>query len=324
MSDLARLVTVAPWHPVYEQSKIAYLQNRTQVWQRILLALTLFVSTVVQAQQPAKERIVNVSGPVQSAIDEQVTRFNTGGRADVLRQSDVLIYPYGIYQPVLTCTVLRACIVELEPGEGLISIIAGDDQRWLIDHTATGAGAETALVSVKPIDHNITTNLILSTDRRVYHITLDSPPYTTKRNEYNPQNQYTRHIRFYYPAEHKFAPVRPREQTDEPEGLSLKELNHNYTWRADKGFPWVPTAVFDDGERVYIRIPSKAYSEDQPLLSIGVRGAERVADYVVRDGYFIVDGLFEEARLITGGIARKRLFRKRRHTQRALHLYRSK
>ena len=74
---------------------------------------------------------------------------------------------------------------------------------------------------------------------------------------------------------------------------------------------------------MYIRIPASAYTQDQPLLSIGVRGAERVADYVVRDGYFIVDGLFEQARLITGGIARKGLFRKKRHTQLALHIYRA-
>ncbi len=290
----------------------------------ILFASFLFFSNLVQAQQPAPERIINVSGPVQTAIDQQITNFHTGGRADVLRQSDVLIYPYGIYQPVLTCTVLRACIIELQAGETLISLIAGDDQRWLIDHTATGAGAETAIVSVKPIDHNITTNLIISTDRRVYHITLDSPPYTTKRNEYNPQHQYTRHIRFYYPAEPKFASLPAREQANPPSGLSLKKLNHRYTWRAEKGFPWVPSAVFDDGERVYIRIPSHAFSEDQPLLSVGTRGSERVTDYIARDGYFIVDGLFEQARLIRGGTARKGLLRRKRHTQLALHIYRAK
>lgn len=292
--------------------------------QRILFLIVVISGGVrAYAQQPASERIVNVSGSVQSAIDAQVSKFNTGGRADVLRQSDVLIYPYGIYQPVLTCTVLRACIVELQAGENLISIIAGDDQRWLIDHTATGAGAGTAIVSVKPIDHNITTNLIISTDQRVYHITLDSPPYTKPNDQYNPQRQYTRHIRFYYPAEHKFESVRSHEQTDTPGGLSLQALNHRYTWRAEKGFPWLPTAVFDDGERVYLRIPASAYAQDQPLLSIGLRGAERVADYVVRDGYFIVDGLFEQARLITGGIARRGLFRKKRHTQLALHIYRT-
>ena len=85
--------------------------------QSTFLAVFLFISSLAQAQQPAPERIVNVSGPVQPAIDQQISSFSTGGRADVLRQSDVLIYPYGIYQPVLTCTVLRACIVELQAGK---------------------------------------------------------------------------------------------------------------------------------------------------------------------------------------------------------------
>ena len=88
----------------------------------------------------------------------------------MLRQSDVLIYPFGVYQPVLTCTVLRACIIELQAGETLISLVAGDDQRWLIDHTVTGQGGNTPLVTVKPTDHDVTTNLVISTDRRVYHV----------------------------------------------------------------------------------------------------------------------------------------------------------
>ncbi len=290
----------------------------------LCLTFALCFFAFAKAQQPAPERVIDVSGPVESAIDEQVSNFNTDGQADILKQSDVLIYPYGIYQPVLTCTVLRACIVELQPQESLISIIAGDDQRWLIDHTATGAGAETAIITVKPIDHNITTNLIISTDRRVYHMTLDSPPYSSGRNQYNPQRQYTRHIRFYYPTEHKFPLVPVVKESKSIGDLSLQTLNHHYTWRAEKGFPWNPIAVFDDGERVYIQIPASAYTENQPLLSIGVRGAERVADYVVRDGYFIVDGLFEHARLIVGGIKRRGLFRRQRHSQRALHLYKSK
>ncbi len=274
------------------------------------------------AQQPLPEHIVDVTGPVQHAIDAQVAEFNNGGRAEVLRLSDVLLYPYGLYQPVLTCTVLRACVVELEAGETLISLIAGDDQRWLIDHTATGVGAGTPLVSVKPIDHNITTNLIISTDRRVYHITLDSPPGSRARSDYNPLGHYTRHIRFYYPDQHHMLVSQNGSIRDQPEGLTLNALNHRYMWRREKGFPWSPEAVFDDGERVYIKVPVAAFEKDQPLLSIGRKGAERVADYIVRDGFYIVDDLFAHARLITSGPARWRPFRRpQRQTQRVLHIY---
>ena len=273
------------------------------------------------AQQPAPERIIEINGPVEEAISSQLARYDEGGRPEVLRLSDVLIYPFGLYQPVLSCTVLRACLVELESGEALISLITGDDQRWLIDHTATGSGGKTPLISVKPIDYNITTNLIISTDRRIYHITLDSPPRTTRGRQYNPLGHYTRHIRFYYPRKQARLPLLDQETTPVP-GLTLESIHHRYSWKRDKGFPWEPSVVFDDGERVFIRLPDEAFALEQPLLSIGAKGQERVGEYLVRDGYYIVATLFEHARLIISGPPQRGWFGRSRQKQYALHIIR--
>jgi len=274
------------------------------------------------SQQPLQEHIIAIDGPVHEAIETQVARLRDGGRPEVLRLSDMLIYPFGHYQPVLTCTVLRACLVELEKGEALISLITGDDQRWLIDHTSTGAGGMTPLVSVKPVDYNITTNLIVSTDRRVYHITLDSPPRTSRNEPFNPLGPYTRHIRFYYPRS-QITLNNTRELKAAPTtGLTVGQLNHQYIWRKSRKFPWEPIAVFDDGERVYIRLPGEADTFEHPLLSVGRKGQERVADYVLRDGYFIVSGLFEHARLILSGPAGRNWLGRSRRAQYLLHIRR--
>lgn len=294
---------------------------------RISICLTAALFALLapaNAQQPLSEHIVEINGPVQEAIDTQVNRFNEGGRPEVLRLSDMLIYPFGHYQPVLTCTVLRACLVELEDKEALISLITGDDQRWLIDHTSTGAGGMTPLVSVKPVDYDITTNLIISTDRRVYHITLDSPPREPRSRRYNPLGHYTRHIRFYYPRKKAAIPSSQEFTGRMTEGLTVGDLNHRYSWRRKKGFPWDPIAVFDDGERVYIRLPDEAPAVEHPLLSIGRTGQERVADYLLRDGYYIVNGLFEHARLITSGPVRRNWLGRSRQVQYTLHIYRDK
>ncbi len=282
------------------------------------------LSLVAAAQQPATETIVDASEPVQQAIDAQMQRFKDGGRPEVLRLSDMLIYPFGIYQPVLTCTVLRACIVELEGGEELISMIAGDDRRWLIDPTATGQGANTPLVSVKPTGYDLTTNLVLSTNRRVYHLTLDSPPKGKGRDGFNPLNQYTRHIRYYYPAD-GVRTLDPSNSAREHDVLmtdtGLGDLNYRYQWRRDKDFPWEPLAVFDDGARVYIKVPAMALSQDQPLLSVGAKGSERIVNYVFRHGFYVVDGLFDYARLVVSRSAPKQLFKKARQVQRSLHIF---
>ena len=221
----------------------------------VAVAAALFAAPCA-AQQPAAERVIEVTGPVERAIERQVETFRKGGRPEVLRLSDVLHYPFGIYQPVLTCTVLRACVIELEHGEILISLIAGDDQRWLIDHTATGPGGATPLVTVKPTDHDVTTNLVISTDRRVYHVTLDSPPRTRSRTDTNPLGAYTRHIRFYYPAEGVRRLAGRERLRREMEGdIAVGSMNFRWAWRKEEGFPWEPVAVFDDGERVYVKLP---------------------------------------------------------------------
>ncbi len=66
----------------------------------------------------------------------------------------------------------------LEPGEQLVGtgpIAAGDTVRWIIGDSESGAGAGKSLhILVKPTRPDLTTNLIINTDRRTYHLELHS------------------------------------------------------------------------------------------------------------------------------------------------------
>ena len=105
-------------------------------------------------------------------------------------------------------------------------------------------------------------------------------------------------------------------------GLGLGVLSYDYHWRQDKGFPWTPIVIFDDGERVFLKLPAAASLLEQPLLLVGAKGLEQVMNYVVRDGFYVVDGLFEHARLVLSRPAKATLFRRRRQKQSALHIWR--
>src|SRR5699024_8844036 len=63
----------------------------------------------------------------------------------------------------------------------------------------------TPIIHVKPITDNISTNLIITTDRRTYDITLESP--AINDNSKNPKGSFTRRITFYYPGDENFGSV---------------------------------------------------------------------------------------------------------------------
>ena len=66
--------------------------------------------------------------------------------------------------------------IALQPGEQLVGagpVAAGDTVRWIIGDTTSGSGSSARVhVLVKPIRPDLSTNLVINTDRRTYHMEL--------------------------------------------------------------------------------------------------------------------------------------------------------
>ncbi len=203
-----------------------------------------------------------VGDPIAAATRE----YQASGIARTVVEGHFLTFPYGHAQPTLTCTVLRACVIELEPGEIVLSRIAGDTERWEIAPAPAGPDGRTVLIVVKPRDCDITTNLVLATDRRLYDLTLDAPP--CKGRSTNPQQPYVRHVRFYYPDE------------------MIAQ--------------WAK--LFDDGARVYIKLPEEARHAEAPVLFVlDSDGSKVLVNYAVVAGdTYVTDRLFDRAVLVAG------------------------
>lgn len=223
--------------------------------------------------------------------------YRERGTARTIVEGNFITFPYGHSQPTLTCTVLRACVIQLEPGEVVLSKITGDTERWEVTPATAGPDGRTALVVVKPRDCDLTTNLVLSTDRRLYDLTLDAPPCKTRST--NPQQTYARHIRFYYPDEtvvewEKPAPVRLAPD--------VAAIDFGYRVKRDKQFPWTPAQIFDDGARVYIRVPEEARHGEAPALFVfEADGSKTLLNYTLAGGdTYVTDRLFQRAMLVMG------------------------
>ncbi|HEV3458886.1 MAG TPA: TrbG/VirB9 family P-type conjugative transfer protein, partial [Thermoanaerobaculia bacterium] len=204
---------------------------------------------------------------VAADVEREARAAAAGKEPAVLEHGDFVQVPFGRQVPVVRCAPLRVCLIELEEGELVLNTVTGDAARWILDRAAAGPRAATTVIVAKPTACNLTTNLVITTDRRIYQITLDARPCKSKEGE-NPHEPFTRLLRFYYPDElvrswASAAAVRRRQGAAAEEaarsltalggaaapagaGLPLASLHFNYRWTRTGNYPWTPAAVFDD------------------------------------------------------------------------------
>ena len=287
--------------------------------------------------------VVVTAGEMEEALGELVREYQRTGRARVLRQSAVWVFPFGHTQPVLACAPLRASVVELEEGETVLGVVAGDTERFAVDLAATGRSGRTPLVVVKPLAYDVTTNLVVSTDRRVYHVTLDSAPRPSARRgrgeDLNPQARYARHVRFYYPddalaalaigAATDAAAVRPTAASGDDAAVSLDDLTFAYEWSGDPVLRARVARVFDDGAHTYVQLTRGRSGEAPVLYAIGPDGSREVLNYAYRParggaGTYVADRVLDRADLVLGATVKKGPFGLfgRRQIERAVRIAR--
>ncbi|SHG54799.1 type IV secretion system protein VirB9 [Fodinibius roseus] len=231
-----------------------------------LTFLLLYISSLCYGQNGTDQ---NTSAIPESSDSGALTY-------EINRRSNVIEYPYGYSQATLKATPLRLSLIQLQEGEKVLSMSAGDTRRWKITKSFQGsAGQVTPIIQVKPITDNISTNLIITTDRRTYDVTLESP--ALDNNSTNPKGSFTRRITFYYPGENNFGSIgqKPNNSERGPAALSSavttpeEKKNHRYKIEKGKyGFPWEPVEVYDNGKNVVIQMPDHVNAQDLPVLFV--------------------------------------------------------
>ncbi len=184
--------------------------------------------------------------------------------------------------------------IALEAGESLMAVSAGDTVRWVVGNTTSGSGDESQVhILVKPFASGLKTNMVITTDRRTYHLALDSTEKTAMAA-----------LSWTYPADQLIAlkAQNERAETAAPvaSGLALEDLRFRYAITGDNP-PWRPVRAFDDGSKVYIEFPGRIdQGEAPPLFVVGPSGDNQLVNYRVRRNYYIVDRLFAAAELRLG------------------------
>lgn len=207
----------------------------------------------------------------------------------------VQVYPYAegsLYQ--VYAAPERVTDIALQPGETLISVAAGDTARWVIGDTTSGSGSDKRThVLLKPFSAGLATNVVITTDRRSYHLALISSAVTAMVA-----------LSWTYPQDALIALKRAAEerQAEMPvaTGIAPDQLHFNYAISGDRP-AWRPLRAFDDGRQTYVEFPaSLIVGEAPPLFLVDRKGDAQLVNYRLQGRFYVVDRIFDAAELRLG------------------------
>lgn len=219
-----------------------------------------------------------------------------------------VVFGFGETLPSIICAPLFVCDVQLQPGELVNDIMIGDSVRWKISPAASGTGpSKTTHVLIKPADTGLTTNLVITTDRRVYVLKLVSQP-----------KEWMARVAFTYPEEQRAewenflaaqraeAATRAavaseaRRATTLPTGESIQRLDFGFEVKGDKP-SWRPVRVYSDGRKTYIEFPETLRDQEAPaLVAVGEDNKPEIMNYRVDGDRYVVDQVVQRVALISG------------------------
>ena len=210
---------------------------------------------------------------------------------------------FGASQPSIVCAVMQVCDIELQAGEQVNSVHLGDAARWTIEPAITGhSDGEVQHLIVKPMDVGLSTSLIVTTNRRTYHLRLHSAHY-----DYMPR------VTFVYMDEAlkkleaiKVAGEQEHEKNTIPEtGEYLGNLDFHY--QIEGKTSWKPVRVYNDGKKTILEMPTSMPQTEAPTLLVIRKDGGLFSDdeqvmvnYRVQNNRYIVDTLFDKAILVAG------------------------
>lgn len=241
------------------------------------------------------------------AIKESLKWQDGGTPSPVLHKDGLVLFPFGQYEPKITCQPLQLCDIQLQAGEVVKGLIIGDSVRW---NEGDGSipvvysGDENAPVPhivLKPSYPGLNTTLLATTDKRTYYIKL-----------YSSSSANLSRVGFYYPADNvkQLTANQANAKAKDDEVLSdgpipnidPRSLYFKYKISGDTSAPFNPVQVFDDGTHVYIQMQNNIKSKDLPSFYVLGNDDEtlELVNFRYKAPYYIVDKIFDSGVLILG------------------------
>ena len=212
------------------------------------------------------------------------------------------------YMPGAVYTIYSAPLkitdITLQVGEKIISQAAGDTLRWQLASTYSGEKDNIQQhILVKPTSSGIENTVVVTTNKRTYHLLFVSTD----------QDTYMVSVNWVYPSSmvQTFSednlPYSLEEQQEQGgQSLDLSQMDFDYNWKMYTGATpaWYPQQVFSSDRQTFILLPKKFWKRNAELPIIEIQDAngdsKTMINWRVRKPYLIVDSVFNKAYLKQG------------------------
>jgi len=269
----------------------------------LLSAVAVILPVSVTAHEPRAHALVQPTTPSPEPADPRtrIGRANAAARVQPERTSyfnaiQQYAYADGALFQIYTSPG-HVTNIMLQEGEELVGpgpVASGDTVRWIIGDTVSGSGPSRRVhILIKPTRADISTNLVINTNRRTYHLELSATTST-----------YMAAVSWTYPQDVLIALRNAKAEAERTApvaaGIDFSALNFDYSLSGDKP-PWRPVRVFDDGRQVFIEFPASIGTVDMPpLFVIGADKLAELVNYRVQGRHMVIDRLFDAAELRLG------------------------
>ena len=269
-----------------------------------VLKAMLVVAVAFQATAAAKNNFLS-----EEAVSKMQVKKLISGKQDAIKRVATTFdfYTDSIYDIYVTPDFVT--MIKFDPGEDIVAVIGGDNSNFEMEQEFGGADNSVYLF-IRPTDIDITSNVNVMTNKRIYMFNL----YSTLEI-FNPL------VKFNYPAAGNTmkATINNRgigsslSKDRNPVMVDLDKMDSNYTI-SNKNLPFAPTQVFTDGVKTIIIMP-KDIQEAPVIMVKGVGSKEfEVVNFEYEFHKIIVQRRITEAVLKLGNkpvIIKHRYERKR-------------
>ena len=215
-------------------------------------------------------------------------------------KAGLVTFAYGSGIPTVVCALLELTDLAFEKGESILSVQLGDSVRWNIESAISGSANDSVEhLIVKPLEAGLKTSMLITTDRRTYHIRLKSTEadfmpavvfsypnslklpskkhygddsylqYTSNYDSNEDHNDYSEtnsSLKYYSSVQNVSYEGNSRPALNVAATYNDSTQRRNYNYSVDGDSKIIPQNVYDDGKRTFIVMNNPRNSSYLPVL----------------------------------------------------------